>query len=445
MLFNLWSEIARHHASEPALWDLTAGRRWSFRDLAEAAERSGPVTQPMVHPTFRSLTEQGLRERSGPVTQPMVHPQGNGAEFILTVLRAWRDGVVVCPLEPYQTPPPIPQPPDGCKHLKLTSATSGAARMIAFTEEQLAADAINIVQTMGLRPEWPNLGAISMAHSYGFSNLVLPLLLHGIPLILAPSALPEMVRRAAADHPFVTLAGVPALWRAWHESGAIPANVALAISAGAPLSIELERAVHSGCGLKIHNFYGSSECGGIAYDDTTTPRVEEGLVGRAMRNVDLSLTNQGCLEVRSRAVGETYCPEMNESLGNGRFQTSDLAEFHNGALYLRGRLGDLINVAGRKVSPGAIEQVLRGHPAVKECLVFGAPDVQGERTDRIVACVVANGSGLANAEPLRQFLLRSLPAWQMPRDWWFVDSLSPNSRGKISRAEWRQRYITRQE
>ena len=55
------------------------------------------------------------------------------------------------------------------------SATTGAARVIAFTAGQLAADVENIVATMGLRPNWPNLGVISMAHSYGFSNLVLPL------------------------------------------------------------------------------------------------------------------------------------------------------------------------------------------------------------------------------------------------------------------------------
>ena len=57
------------------------------------------------------------------------------------------------------------------------------------------ADAENIVATMGLRPDWPNLGVISLAHSYGFSNLVLPLLLHGIPLILAPVPLPARLMR----------------------------------------------------------------------------------------------------------------------------------------------------------------------------------------------------------------------------------------------------------
>jgi len=34
-----------------------------------------------------------------------------------------------------------------------------------------------------------------------------------------------------------------------------------------------------------------------------------------------------------------------------------------------------------------------------------------------------------------------LPAWQVPREWWFVDGLESNRRGKLSRAEWRKRYL----
>jgi hypothetical protein len=65
--------------------------------------------------------------------------------------------------------------------------------------EQLIADAKNIVETMGLRSAWPNVTVISLAHSYGFSNVVLPLALHGIPLIIARGALPEALREAAED------------------------------------------------------------------------------------------------------------------------------------------------------------------------------------------------------------------------------------------------------
>ena len=311
--------------------------------------------------------------------------------------------------------------------------------MVAFTAAQLMADAENIVTTMGLRPDWPNLGVLSLAHSYGFSNLVLPLLLHGIPLTLAGAALPEAMRRGAATATDFTLAAVPALWRAWHDAGAIPENIRLAISAGAPLPLALEESVFVRHGLKIHNFYGSSECGGIAFDATVNPRQEGSCVGSPLRQVGVSVAEDGCLEVRSRAVAQTYWPEPGPSLGVGVFRTSDLAELSGGLVYLRGRVGDQINVAGRKVSPEAIEKILAAHPGVRHCLAFGVPSTDAERGENIVACL--EGNGQVTSESLKEFLRTKLPAWQVPRKWWFVNSLPANQRGKFPRAEWRKRYL----
>jgi acyl-CoA synthetase (AMP-forming)/AMP-acid ligase II len=45
------------------------------------------------------------------------------------------------------------------------------------------------------------------------------------------------------------------------------------------------------------------------------------------------------------------------------------------------------------------------------------------------------------AAELKQFLLARLPAWQVPREWRFVDSLAANERGKISRTEWRKKFL----
>ena len=415
MLYERWRKISAERRNEIALSDFASGKNWSFERLFIAREK----------------------EKTHPVGT--VFPQGQAPEFILELLAAWRENKTACPLEPGQSPSEIPSPPDNCVHLKSTSATGGAARFVAFTAEQLMADAENIVATMGLRPDWPNLGVISMAHSYGFSNLVLPLLLHGIPLILAPAPLPEIIRRAAANESGITLPAVPAMLRAWHEAKAIPKNVRLAISAGAPLPLNLEREIFKSCGVKIHNFLGSSECGGIAYDASENPRADATLVGSPMQNVNLSLNDEGCLTVRSRAVAETYWPEKSPSLGNGIFQTSDLAELKDGKVFLRGRLGDQINVAGRKVSPETVERALRAHPQVRDCLVFGTPGNETERTEIIVAVVV---SGAPESE-LKSFLLQMLPAWQVPREWRFVDSLSANARGKISRAEWRKQFAAR--
>lgn len=412
MLYECWRNLAMQRRNDVALRDLASGQRWTFVQLFEAGEKW-------------KAPKGGL-----------ACPQGHAPEFIFSLLSAWRTGTTVCPLDLGQTEPEVTAPPPGCVHLKLTSATTGAARLIAFTAEQLAADAAQIVSAMGLRADWPNLGVISLAHSYGFSNLVLPLLLHGIPLVLAPSPLPEVLRRAAAEEPALTLAAVPALWRAWQEAGQIPAPVRLAISAGAPLPINLERAVFESSGIKIHNFYGASECGGIAYDASLAPRLDPSLAGTPLPGVSLALNDEGCLMVRSPAAGESYWPRDSDCLGNGQFQSSDLAELKNGAVFLRGRQTDQINVAGRKVAPETIERALLTHPGVRECLVFGAPSPDAGRSETVVAIVVSD----AGETELKQFLSQTLPAWQLPRCWRFVPSLSAGPRGKISRTEWRRQF-----
>jgi acyl-CoA synthetase (AMP-forming)/AMP-acid ligase II len=415
MLYERWRQVCREHRGEPALREVSTGRSWSFDQLDAAANARSDHSGPIAFPT------------------------GAGGDFILETLAAWRRQAVLCPLETGSSPlaaSTLPLPSE-IAHLKLTSATTGQARLVAFTADQLAADAANIVSTMGLRPDWPNIGVISMAHSYGFSNLVLPLLLHGIPLILLASTLPESLRRAVAEAAEVTLPAVPALWRAWHEAAALTPGIRLAISAGAPLPLTLERDVFARGGLKLHNFYGATECGGIAYDRTVRPRNDEACIGAPMDNVELSIGDNGCLEVRGAAVGTAYWPERTENLGGGRFLTSDLAEIKEGAVFLRGRAGEQINVAGRKVSPETIERALLDHEGVPECLVFGVPGADADRGDLIVACVVSKGD--LDAAALKQFLLSCLPAWQVPKEWHFVESLEPNQRGKLSRAQWRVR------
>jgi long-chain acyl-CoA synthetase len=415
MLYERWQKIVRDRPNDIALRELASERCWTFAEVDMESEK------PLAG------------------NSPMVHVRGSSPEFIFTVLRAWRNRAVVCPIEAHHQPLAITPPPWPCCHLKTTPASTGAPRAVAFTQKQLAADADQIVATMGLRPDWPNLGVISLAYSYGFSNLVLPLLLHGVPLFLVPSPLPVALRCAAHANWNLTVAAVPALWHAWHKAGAILSNVRLAISAGAPLPLTLERAVFEEHGVKIHNFYGSTECGGIAYDATREPRADDSCVGKPLANVTVKTGGDGALIVASGAVGETYWPQPESALHGGVFKTCDLAEIRAGEVYLRGRNDDHINVAGRKVSPGLIEQVLGEHEAVAECVVFGVPSGSVDRMDLIVACVATDRP--AAKDELKDFLLSKLPAWQVPREWWFVDSIGCNGTGKPPRAKWRRAFL----
>lgn len=353
------------------------------------------------------------------------------------VLRGWRANVVVCPLEDGEAAPDKEVLPVGYAHLKTTSATTGRPRLIAFRAEQLAADAENIRVTMGLTPEWPNLAAISLGHSYGFSSLVLPLLLQGIPLVLCGSGLPEAVRRAASLVPAATLPGVPVLWRQWLEARSIPSHVRLAVSAGAPLPLGLEEQAYREFGVRIHNFYGASECGGIAYDRSPQPRSDPSLAGEPMEGVSVQVGKDGLLTVNSAAVGDTYWPDPDPRLGHGSYRTADLAEVRGGRVHLCGRAADLIHVAGRKLAPEIVERALIGHPSVRDCLVVGVPHTDQLRGDLVAAVVVL--SSPVKAGVLADFLRQCLADWQIPRSWHFVESLDVNVRGKTSRTAWRDR------
>jgi len=75
---------------------------------------------------------------------------------------------------------------------------------------------------------------------------------------------------------------------------------------------------------------------------------------------------------------------------------------------------------------------------VRDCLVCGAPSRDAERTETICAVIV----GAVAVAELKQFLRQTLPAWQIPREWCFVETLAANTRGKTSRAEWRRYFLT---
>jgi acyl-CoA synthetase (AMP-forming)/AMP-acid ligase II len=411
-LYSAWQTIAARTPDSTALWDLRSGQSYSFSQLDSA------------------------------VAEPHQFPTGSGVEFVQQVLGAWCSGLVTCPMDSYaESGPVLGNLPTGTAHVKMTSGSTGEPRLVLFDAAQLAADADNIVSTMRLSPSQPNVGVISMAHSYGFSNLVLPLLLHGIPLILGGDPLPNSFARALSLLPpgGGTVPAVPAMWRAWLAAGCLDHSlIRTAISAGAPLSTDLERAIYDQTGIKVHNFYGSTECGGIAYDASDSPRAHADIVGTSMDGVDVQVSADGYLLVSGAAVATRYWPTSEPAtLSSHHFLTQDLASIDdNGIIRLVGRAGDLINVAGRKLAPSTIEAEIQRDPAIDHCLVFGIPSSDPERVHEIVAITSAG-----DPKELGARLASRLPAWQKVRHWWVTAELVPNSRGKLSRKRWKEKWL----
>jgi acyl-coenzyme A synthetase/AMP-(fatty) acid ligase len=167
-----------------------------------------------------------------------------------------------------------------------------------------------------------------------------------------------------------------------------------------------------------------------------------------MPNVELRKLNEtGRLEVQGPTVGLAYWPAPDVSLQEGVFQTGDIGEIRNQEVYLTGRATDRINVAGRKVAPETVESALLSLPDVERCLAFGIASENRQRGEEVAAVLALKSDLLEsewNWEEMRSILSDKLRPWEMPRKIWITSELRPNERGKLSRVEWRKRFLSRE-
>src|SRR5829696_4694885 len=115
MLYDWWHQIAQMRSTEIALTELGSGRSWTFAQLDADADAG---TESIARDADESHPD-------------VAYPSGMNAAFILQTIAAWRRGRVLCPLELGAVQPALTGVPPTVAHLKVTSATSGAARLVA--------------------------------------------------------------------------------------------------------------------------------------------------------------------------------------------------------------------------------------------------------------------------------------------------------------------------
>jgi long-chain acyl-CoA synthetase len=323
--------------------------------------------------------------------------------------------------------------PDGARIIKLTSGSTGKPKGIVTTEENLLADCENICRSMGIGADDINFGAIPLSHSYGFSNLVTPLIAQGTALVISNSYLPQTIIDFCNRYQCTILPGIPMMFDHLASTDRADGNfntVRALISAGAPLPSSTSRRFRERFGKSIHSFYGCSECGGITYD-REGGAVERGTVGGAMDGVTLSMRGAR-LVVHSLAAAHGYLHDASsfEPFERGKFTTDDLVEMRDGEVALTGRVSDLINIAGKKVNPREVEQIILQIEGVRQVKVYGEP--AGARGEVVAAAIVANPE--VTREAVRAFCQERLSSHKVPRIVKLIDSMPVDDRGKITRS-----------
>ncbi|RAJ59902.1 long-chain acyl-CoA synthetase [Streptomyces sp. Amel2xB2] len=226
-------------------------------------------------------------------------------------------------------------------------------------------------------------------------------------------------------------------------------------SGGAPLPPALVDRLGAAFGTYLRNGYGLTECtapcasvppGREAPVDPASGTLAVGVPGpdTVVRVVDdagrpVPLGEQGEITVRGPQVVPGYWrrpEESAEAIPDGELRTGDIGFMdEDGWLYVVDRKKDMINASGFKVWPREVEDVLYGHPAVREAAVVGVPD--DYRGESVKAYVSLRPGTDAEPRELVEHCRERLAAYKYPRRVEILAELPKTTSGKILRRELR--------
>ena len=204
---------------------------------------------------------------------------------------------------------------------------------------------------------------------------------------------------------------------------------------------ELEAAF----GAPVIESYGMTEASHQMTSNPLPPRERRaGCVGVAAGPEVATMDDAGTL-LKPGETGEVVIRGENVTLGyennptanasaftSGWFRTGDQGVIDTaGYLTLTGRLKEIINRGGEKISPREVDEVLMDHPAVRQVVTFAVP--HAKLGEDVAAAVVLREGAAATEKELREFLGGRLAAFKVPRTILFLDEIPKGATGKLQR------------
>ncbi|PKV84846.1 AMP-binding protein [Streptomyces sp. TLI_146] len=352
--------------------------------------------------------------------------------------------------------------PDATALISYTSGTSGTPKGAMNTHAGITYNAER--QRTG-HPIAEGAGYFALAPLFHITGMVCQLaacVANAGTLILAYRFHPGVVLDAFAEHrpaytvgpstAFMALAAAPGVTRDHFDSFRVIS------SGGAPVPPALVEKFRAAFGPYLRNGYGLTECTAPCASvppereapvDPVSGTLSVGLPGpdTVVRIVDeegeeVPLGEQGEIVVRGPQVVPGYWrrPEATaETFPDGELRTGDIGFMdRDGWLYVVDRKKDMINASGFKVWPREVEDVLYGHPAVREAAVVGVPDPY--RGENVKAYVSLRPGAEATPGELSAYCEERLAAYKYPRQVEVLAELPKTASGKILRRELRSRH-----
>ncbi len=332
-----------------------------------------------------------------------------------------------------------------------TSGTTSRPKIVPLAHRNVTASARNIAATLDLSPTDRGLNIMPLFHIHGLMAGLLAPLSRGGTVIATPGFNALRFFGQMKDKRPTWVTAVPTmhqaiLSRAPHNRdviSAVPLRFLRSSSSSMPPQVigELEAMF----GTPLIEAYGMTEAAHqMASNPLTGGPRKPGAVGPAAGPEVAVMGEDGTL-LPPGATGEIVIRGDNvfagyenndkanaEAFSNGWFRTGDQGVLdEDGYLRLTGRLKEIINRGGEKISPREVDEALMDHPAVAQVVCFG---VKHDKLGEDVAAAVVLREGLAATEAeLRAFVGEKLAAYKVPRKVLFLAEIPKGATGKLQR------------
>jgi acyl-CoA synthetase (AMP-forming)/AMP-acid ligase II len=378
---------------------------------------------------------------------PVIPIDGDGADGLTARLAAGRGGTAA-----------IAGDFSGPSLMLYTSGTTGDPKGVQITEKALAM-ARQMEAEQGGFDDWGDdevlLSPLPLFHIGGIS-WALCALHRGATLVMTSDATPAGMLDLCLKEGVTRTFMVPQLVRGLIEemvSRGVRVPTLKGIHYGAaPMDPPLLKRGIEEIGCKFLQYFGMTEMSGTisilapAEHDLARPHLL-GSVGRAGPGFALEIRDAEGRVVPLGEAGEIWTrgPSMMlgyanraqqtaEAIVDGWYRTGDGGRLDaEGFLYLTDRIKDMIVTGGENVYPAEVEAILREHPAVADCAVYGLPDAHwGER---VCAAVEVRAGQALDAEAVIAFVKSQIAGYKAPREVRVVEALPRTASGKIQRGK----------
>jgi len=343
------------------------------------------------------------------------------------------------------------QPADAALMI-ITSGTTARPKIVPMTHINICSSAYCSVASVALTENDRCINMMPLFHGHGVNNILLGSMAAGASVVCTPGCDVDRFFGWLTEFRPTWYSAVPTM----HQAIVVQARsrrervadlrLRLVRSASASLPLHLLAELEDTFETSVIEGYGMTESSSspIASNPLPPRRRKPGSVGLPV-GLDVAIMDErgallpdgrtGEVVIRGASVTAGYDGDpaaTAAAFAGDWFRTGDLGYFDDdGYLFLAGRIKEIVNRGGEKVSPQEVDEMLLRHPAVAQAVTFAVPHpTLGED---VASAVVLRPHAEATPKDIRQFAMAHIAAFKVPRQVIIVPEIPKSATGKVQR------------